>query len=66
VKITTTITVDIQRADGNATTITERCESHAGDNPRFEAAECAQAVDAAVVVIGRRIKNGSASNQEQP
>lgn len=54
-KITTTITVEIERADGTYTKTTERHETNCGDNPRFEAAECVHAIDATSVIIKDRI-----------
>jgi hypothetical protein len=58
VKITTTITVEVERADGTYTKTTERRDHTCGDNPRLEAAECAQAINAATAYINRRIKSG--------
>ena len=54
-KITTTITVEIERTDGTYTKTTERHETTCGDNPRFEGAECAAAVDATTAIIKDRI-----------
>lgn len=55
-KITTTVTVEIERADGSYTKTVERQQATAGDNPRFEAAESAKAVEAAAAAINRRIE----------
>ncbi|MCX4750981.1 hypothetical protein OG455_41605 [Kitasatospora sp. NBC_01287] len=54
-KITVTITVEVERADGTYTKTTERRETTTGDNPRFEVDECAKAIDATATVINRRI-----------
>ena len=56
-KITTTITVEVERADGSYTKTTEQREHICGDNPRFEPAECATAIDAVTAIINRHIKD---------
>lgn len=35
-KITTTITVEVERPDGSFTSTTEQREHHCGDNPTYE------------------------------
>jgi hypothetical protein len=56
VKITATIVVEVERTDGSYTKTVERRDHKCGDNPRYEAAECAQAIDAATAIINRRTK----------
>lgn len=56
-KITTTIAVEVERADGSYTKTTERLEHACGDNPRHEAAECISAISEAAAAINRRIKD---------
>jgi hypothetical protein len=55
-RITTEITVTVERADGTTTTITERREARGGGNPRYEADECAKAIQAAVDTVNQRLK----------
>lgn len=43
-KITTEITVTVERADGTMTSVTNRTNKSAGDNPRFERDEVTAAV----------------------
>ena len=47
-KITTKITVTIERPDGSASEISQTRRSDAGDNPGFERVEVLKAVDASV------------------
>lgn len=56
-QITTTITVEVERTDGTYTKTVERREHHCGDNPRYEAGECAKAIEASTEAINRRIED---------
>ena len=55
--ITVTVDISIERTDGTSTSIIETINHHAGDNPRFEAAEIGVAVDTAVSRLNARVMN---------
>lgn len=56
-KITTTITVEVERTDGTYTKTVERRDHDCGDNPRYEAGECDKALAEAIDAINRRIED---------
>lgn len=58
-KITVTITVEVERPGGSYTKTIERYEHSAGGNPRFEAEECGKALEATTEAITRRIEDGA-------
>lgn len=58
-KITTTITVEVERYGGSYTKTVERYEYEAGGNPRFEAEECLRGIEVTVEAISRRIEDGA-------
>jgi hypothetical protein len=60
VKITTTITVEVERADHSYTKTVERREHVGADNPRFEADESAKAIEATAAIINRRLDDKQA------
>lgn len=56
--ITVRISVDIERADGTSTEITETAETHDGDNPAFELQAVRDAIGAVVGIVNRRVAFG--------
>ena len=64
-KITATVTVEVERTDGSYTKTTERRDHICGDNPRFEPAECAKAIEATTAAINRRIDDNSVEGRSE-